>query len=267
MISTRHVAAALLIATTCAPCLAESSGDKGPYIGLFGGLGALTASQLQQKGAVFLRAPQKLPLLPIDANGSTSNSTSVAIGGAHLGYEWNRLTLGSDWGLKPAAEIEGIYIGKHSPTGEMPVRPIFLGTQYVNIPMTTGVFLANAVFTFHTPYTNKVFPYVGVGAGVAFTSIKGADSANPSEPGINHFNSDRDASDSSLALQLKAGIKGEVTRNLSLFAEYRYLSIKSTNYVFGSTDYPGAHLPTAPWHVKLGRRHYNLFVAGLQYKF
>src|SRR3546814_7909204 len=41
----------------------------------------------------------------------------------------------SKWGLKPAAELEGIYLGKHSPTGTMPVRPRFLGTQYVTIPM------------------------------------------------------------------------------------------------------------------------------------
>src|SRR3546814_3155395 len=90
----------------------------------------------------------------------------------------------SKWGLKPAAELEGIYLGKHSPTGTMPVRPRFLGTQYVTIPMTAGVFLANAVFTFETPYSSTVFPYLGVGAGVARISIKGSDSANPSEPGI-----------------------------------------------------------------------------------
>src|SRR5690606_20938403 len=112
-----------------------------------------------------------------------------------------------------------------------------------------------------------VFPYIGIGAGMARLSIKGSDSANPSEPGINHFNSDPDASDTAFAVQLKAGFKGQISKNVRLFAEYRYLSINATDYKFGATDYPGVHLPTAPWHVDLGRQKYNLFVAGLQYKF
>ena len=247
-------------------CIAADSPDKpNAYIGLFGGYGSASSASLQQKGAVYLPPPFKL--LPIDANGDTG-SKNLALAGIQAGYEWEGWKLGhSKWALKPAAELEGIYLGKHSPTGTMPVIPRALGTQYVTIPMTAGVFLANAVFTLQTPYSSKVFPYFGVGAGVARISIKGSDSANPSEPGINHFNSDPDASDSAFAVQLKAGIKGEVAKNLSLFAEYRYLSIYSTSYTFGSTDYPGLHLPTAPWHVNLGRQNYNLFVAGLQYKF
>jgi len=190
------------------------------------------------------------------------------LGGAHLGYQWDRWNLGqSQWGIKPAVELEGMYIGKHSPMGEMPVRPRALGMQYVTVPLTAGVLLANAVFTFQTPYSDRIFPYVGAGAGVAFLSIKGSDSANPSEPGINHFNSDPDASASAFAVQLKAGFKAEVHKNLYLFTEYRYLSIDSTSYTFGSTVYPGVHQSTDDWRVKLGRQKYNLFVAGLQYRF
>lgn len=74
-------------------------------------------------------------------------------------------------------------------------------------------------FTIETPYSNKVFPYIGVGAGVAFVSIKGLDSANPSEPGINHFNSDPDASDSAFAMQLKG--KTPVSTVLSLTRKSR----------------------------------------------
>lgn len=244
---------------------ADAGGDQGMYIGAFGGVGASIATNLQQKGAVHIN---EFFSLPIHANGSTASSTRVSLGGAHLGYQWDRWNLGqSQWGLKPAVELEGVYIGKHSPTGEMPVRPHALGMQYVTIPMTAGVLLANAVFTFQTPYSDKIFPYIGAGAGVAFTSIKGSDSANPSEPGINHFNSDPDASGSAFAMQLKAGFKAEVHKNLYLFTEYRYLSIDSTSYTFGFTDYPGVHLPTDDWRVKLGRQKYNLFVAGLQYRF
>lgn len=244
---------------------ADTPSDQGVYIGIFGGLGSATATRLQQKGTVLINPSLSLP---IDASGSTGSSTHVSMGGAQVGYEWKRLDFGeSKWGLRPAIELEGIYIGKLSPTGEMPVIPRALGTQYVTIPMTAGVFLANAIFTLQTPYSSKIFPYIGVGAGVAVTSIKGSDSANPSEPGINHFNSNPDASSSAFAMQLKAGVKGEVYKNLYLFAEYRYLSINSSSYTFGSTDYPGVHLPTTSWNVNLGRQQYNLFVAGLQYKF
>lgn len=263
-LATALLASAAAISTAAAR---QAPDDQGPYIGVFGGFGAATATSLQQRGAVILPPGQPAPLLPINAQGSTSSSTSVALAGAHFGYEWNGLRLGSNWSLRPAAEIEGVYIGKHSPTGEMPVMPRFLGMQYVTVPTTAGVFLANAVFTFETPYSKRVLPYLGVGAGMAFVSIKGADSANPSEPGINHFNSDPDASDSAFAMQIKAGLKGEIAKNLTLFAEYRHLSINATRYTFGATDYPGLHLPTHTWQVDMGRQRYNLFVAGLRYKF
>lgn len=103
----------------------------------------------------------------------------------------------------------------------MPINPGVLGTQYVALPMTVGVALANAVFTVQTPWSSKIFPYLGVGAGVARLSIQGANSTNPSEPGINHFDSGPDASATAFALQFKAGVKGEVAKNLLLFAEYR----------------------------------------------
>ncbi|MBO9355431.1 outer membrane beta-barrel protein [Bordetella petrii] len=265
----KYVAALLFgLCGTGACQAAEPPGDEpGLYIGAFGGLGAVNSTSLQQRGAVFLRPPRKLPVLPINADGATQGSTDVALGGIQVGYEWSRWQLGSDWGLQPALEFEGLYVSKHSPMGEMPVRPSFLGTQYVTVPTTAGVFLANAVFTLQTPYSSKIVPYAGIGAGVAVVSIRGSDSANPSEPGINHFNSDPNASDTAFAMQVKVGLKGRISKNLSLFTEYRYLSVDATRYDFGSTDYPGLHLPTTRWQVDMGRQPYNLFVAGLQYKF
>lgn len=263
----KHLLAGLLAAPGLAApgFAAELSSNAGVYVGAFGGVGASIATSLQQRGAVHINERFSLP---INAQGSTSSSTSIGLGGLQLGYEWDQWRAGNDnWGIKPAVELEGIYIGKHSPTGEMPVRPTALGMQYVTVPTKVGLVMANAVFTFDTPYSERIFPYLGAGAGVAFVSIKGSDSANPMEPGINHFNSDPDASDTAFAIQLKAGFKAEVTKNLSLFTEYRYLAIDSTRYTFGPTDYPGLHLPTASWRVDMGRQKYNLFVAGLQYRF
>ena len=246
-------------------CLAaEMTNGQGAYIGLFGGYGSSSSTSLRQEGGFYFPGPVN-HRVAVDANGDTDR-THVALGGVQAGYGFGRLNFGqSKWGVKPAVELEGIYIGKHSPVGGLPIDPSVLGTQYVTIPMTASVLLANAVFTFQTPYSNKIFPYFGVGAGAARVSIKGSDSANPNEPGINHFDSDPDASDSALALQFKAGLKTEMTKNLSIFAEYRYLSINSTRYIFGETLPP--HFSTDPWDVSLGRQAYNLFVVGLTYKF
>ncbi|MCK9512291.1 MAG: outer membrane beta-barrel protein [Pigmentiphaga sp.] len=256
---------ALFCAFGAGACAAADAGsEQGPYLGLFGGIGSASSSSLRQQGGFYLPGPLGRRVA-VDADGR-AGSKDVALGGIQAGYEWSRLNLGqTQWGLKPAVELEGIYIGKHSLSGGLPIDPHVLGTQYVTLPMRASVLLANAVFTFQTPYSNKVFPYLGAGVGVARMSIKGADSANPNEPGINHFDSNPDASDSAFAMQFKAGLKGELTTNLFLFAEYRYLSISSTRYTFGETLPP--HLPTDPWDVSLGRQKYNLFSVGLQYKF
>jgi len=256
---------ALLSSFGSSVCFAvDAESEQGPYIGLFGGFGSASSTSLRQEGGFYLPAPLT-GRVNVDAKGMTGGE-NVALLGFQAGYEWKRLSLGqSKWELKPAVELEGVYIGKHSPLGDMPIEPRILGTQYVTVPMTVGVLLANVVFTFQTPYSSRIFPYLGLGAGVARVSIQGADSANPSEPGINHFDSGPDASATAFAGQFKAGLKGEVAKNLLLFAEYRYLSISSTRYTFGETLPP--HLPTDPWQVSMGPQAYNLFVAGLQFRF
>ena len=247
--------------------LAAETGDteNGIYLGALGGLGTLDSTSLRQIGTVKL--PHPLPDLPIDADGSTDRP-DVALGGVQLGYQWAGWhSSASGWGLLPAIELEGLYLGTHTPEGEMPIQPKFLGTQYVTLHMKGYVLLANVLLTVRTPYSQRFFPYAGAGAGTARVAITDSDSANPSEPGINHFNSDPDASDSALAWQFRLGVKGNLTRRWSLFAEYRYLNIDNTRYTFGPTDYPGQHPPTDSWDVRLGELEYNLFVAGAQYRF
>lgn len=253
-----------LLAFTLAGAGITTAHAQGIYAGIFGGYGSARSANLEQQGAVILGPRLRLP---IKATGPT-DSTHLGMGGLQLGYEWQGWKANeANWAVRPALELEAVYLGKHSPLGTMPVRPSALGTQYVTLPMTTGLVLANAVFTFDTPYSNTFFPYIGLGAGAAFMSIKGSDSANPSEPGINHFNSDPNASSAAFALQLKLGLKAQVQENTLLFAEYRHISISPSSYTFGETDYPGLHQPTLPWNVSLGRQKYNFFVVGLQYKF
>jgi opacity protein-like surface antigen len=257
---------ALLCTFGSSVCLAaDEPSAQGVYVGLFGGFGSSSATNMRQEGGFYLPGPFGTRV-NVDANGNTGAAGPVGVLGAQLGYEWNRLPLGaSQWAVTPAVELEGLYIPRQTPTGDMPITPGALGTQYVVFPMTVGVLLANVVLTVPTPYSSRILPYVGVGAGLARVWVQGANSLNPNEPGVNHFDSGPDASASAFAMQLKAGLKGEVTRSLLLFAEYRYLAINSTGYTFGSTLPP--HFPTDTWKVSLGPQAYNLFVAGLQVRF
>lgn len=256
----------LCVCYTGTALAADMHGDsKGIYLGAFGGLGTLESTSLRQIGTVIL--PGALPHLPVDADGST-DKPSVSLGGVQLGYEWSGWhSAESGWGLKPAIELEGLYLGKHSPEGVMPIQPQFLGTQYLSFDTKGYALLTTAMLTVATPWSQRFLPYAAASTGPARVSLSNADSANPSEPGINHFNSDPDASDTASALQFKLGIESKLSRDLLLFTEYRYLNIDSTRYTFGPTVYPGQHPPTDSWDVRLGKLKYNLFVAGLQYQF
>lgn len=237
---------------------------KGIYLGAFGGWGELEATSLRQIGTVLLPGP--LPDLPIDADGGT-DSPNVAVGGVQLGYQWPAWNSASGWGVKPAVELEGLYLGEHSPEGEMPIRPRFLGTQYVSFDTKGYALLATALLTVETPWSQRFRPYAGFSAGTARLSLSNADSTNPSEPGINHFNSDPEAADNASARQFKLGLESNLSQHLSLFTEYRYLHIDKTRYTFGPTVYPGQHPPTESWDVRMGELKYKLFAAGFQYRF
>ena len=256
----------LCVCCTGTALAADMNDDsEGIYFGAFGGLGALESTSLRQIGTVIL--PGKLPDLPIDADGST-DKPNVSLGGVQIGYEWSDWhSTESGWGLKLAFEFEGLYLGKHSPEGVMPIEPQYLGTQYLSFDTKGYALLATAMLTVTTPWSQRFLPYAAASTGMARVSLSNADSANPSEPGINHFNSDPNASDTASALQFKLGIKSKLSRNLILFTEYRYLSIDSTRYTFGPTVYPEEHPPTDDWDVRMGKLNYNLFVAGLQYRF
>lgn len=244
--------------------MAKTPGEERFYIGIMGGTGALADTTLRQQGGVYL-TPSRI--LPVDAQGSTGH-TGTWFAGIQAGYEiGTQRWSGGSWEAKPALEAEALWLGHHTPVGNMPIRPRFLGTQYVKLPMDAQLLMANAVVSLKTPYSQSVQPYAGIGIGAAFLSISGADSANPTEPGINHFNSGTNASATALAAQFKLGLRAQLQSNLSWFVEYRLISINPTNYTFGATDYPGLHLPTKPWQVSMGRLNYNLFVMGLQYRF
>lgn len=225
-----------------------------------------------------------------------SESKTASIGGAQIGYELSEFQIGSSssgWGLRPAIELEGYYLGSSMNTnlsnpnpeafaavnsvGPNPNThsPLAANSHTFNdtINLNMGVLLANTVFNFKTPWSNKILPYVGVGIGGAITSLSGANSTQTSNPqmptgyeaGINHFNSNNNATGSAFATQLKAGVRAELFDKFSIFAEYRYLNITDSGYTFGSTEYGLEHAKTTSWNVNLGSMNYHTGVFGIQY--
>lgn len=243
---------------------ADVSGMVGIYVGAFGGVGILDETSMQQVGTVI--TPIGFPDINVDARGS-ADTVVAPIVGVQLGYEFNQWSIAtSGWSVGMAAELEGFYLAA-KPKGDLDIDPQALGTQYDSLPLEVGAVLANAVFNLRTPYSEAITPYAGVGAGYGAVFIDDSNSTNPSEPGINHFNSEPDASSGGLALQAKIGIRAEVASNWSVFTEYRHIYIAPTNYTFGRTDYPGEHPPTTKWNVDLGQQDYNLWVSGVSYRF
>lgn len=242
-----------------------SSMGRGFYLGAFGGGGVSNNGTIVQNGTAFLSSGA----LSVSAVGKPTDSAAM-VGGLHLGYEWPGWRLGkegSGWGLLPAAELEGYYLGTTQSGRLDNATPRIPGHAFdTTFPLNMGVFLSNAVLTLDTPY--GVHPYLGGGVGAAYVSVSGADSlqVTPAEPGINHFNSDSNAASWALAAQAKTGLRFDIAPNWWLFTEYRLLYVGPTNYTFGSTVYP-THSRTTSWNVTLGSMYYNIAVAGVGFNF
>jgi hypothetical protein len=255
-------------------CHAEATTNgRGVYLGLFGGGGSLSNTSIEQTGISFGKDGKANT--NVAAQG-TSGNTGASIGGAHVGYEFDGWNLGgkeSGWALNPTAEIEGYYLGSNPSAYAVNPLATFKHDFSIQMPIDAGVFLVNTIFSFKTPYTNNITPYFGGGIGGATLSVSGASSEQltPAETGLNHFNTNPNASGSAFAASAKAGLRAEVYNHFSLFAEYRYLFINSSSYSFGNTNgasqgYPN-HNVTTPWNVNLGSQNYNMAVAGFEYSF
>jgi opacity protein-like surface antigen len=241
---------------------------NGLYFGIFGGGGRAVNAHATQRATVFFDASQGGTLV-VNARGN-SNNPSAGFGGVHLGLRGNPWSLtGSGICLIPAIEAEAFYL-RSNPNFEVIDRTSRIPNHTFDdsLPMRTGVLLANAVLGFKLPNVCRVYPYIGAGLGGSRTRISDADSpqVNPPEASVNHFNSNPNASANAFAAQAKAGINFDLTCHLKLLVEYRYLYLASSDYTFGSTQYP-THAQTTNWNVHIGKRGYNLGDIGLEYAF
>lgn len=240
------------------------------YVGAFGGGAGMSTGNMSQKGTAFLAEASGGPLA-VNARGKSNDSSTWLVGG-HVGYRWssNLLeNLSSEWMMAPATELEGFYLGRHTLKGSElnnGTTRLIEHNFHVSYPMSTGVFLVNAILNGHSSKFEKFHPYVGVGVGTAINPISGAVSTqlDPSEPGVNHYNSDTSDTALLLAAQPKVGVSFDVNQNMNVFAEYRFLYLSSSDYTFGSTVYP-THVATSNWNVKMGSQYYNMGTIGINY--
>ncbi|HWP00491.1 MAG TPA: isocitrate/isopropylmalate family dehydrogenase [Methylococcus sp.] len=237
--------------------------NRGFYTGIFAGGAVSDNDEIVQSGTAFI-----IPPLDVRATGAAKSNTGFMVG-LNVGYQWPGWRLGGDprWALLPALELEGYYLSAdqtgflNNPTPRIPEHLFDF-----RAPMDIGVLMPNLVLTLHTPY--RVHPYIGGGVGAAIISNVGASSIQlaPPEPGINHFNSNPDASDWGFAATARAGLRFDITRHLYFFVEYKFLTIGTTNYTFGSTVFP-THPRTSPWSVHYGDMFEHMGVGGIGYAF
>jgi hypothetical protein len=268
-------------------CSDTNAGSEGPvayqqtvptlspvYWGAFGGGGTSRDRSFTQRGVALYEYEGSYagpaPGGPVYVNAqSIADVDSVGMVGMHVGYTARERSLGHEWGLVPAIELESYYL-RATETGSLS-NPIPRLTEHLFIdsfPMNTGVFLTNEVFTLNSLRMSKVHPYIGGGIGTAILSISGANSVqvSPAEPGINHFNTNQNASNWTFAAQGKTGLLFDVAEHWRIFAEYRYLYLSPTFYTFGSTSY-ATHIPTTSWSVAFAGMNVNMGSAGIQYSF
>jgi len=236
------------------------------YVGAFGGGIYSNSSQVSQFGTAYFSELTSIGPLSVIGEGSL-NKTSTGFGGVQVGYEWSKPSC-SGWSLATAGELEAFFF-EAKKNGHLINQTVnglpehdFLDSFHMN----SSVILANVVFAINSDCLFGFSPYVGGGIGTTRISLTSADSlqVEPVETGINHFNSRRDDSTWAFAAQVKAGLRYNFCQMFHIFAEYRYLYVDTSNYIFGATNYT-THVPTSPWNVRLKDVNYNAFAIGVQY--
>ncbi|MCS5707914.1 outer membrane beta-barrel protein [Candidatus Berkiella cookevillensis] len=239
------------------------------YLGAFGGGGSSNHFKASQFGTAFFPEAMGGPL-SINAFGQL-NSKKTAFLGFQLGYQAQEIPLNasSQWALGVAAELEGYFMNKRSFSGTLVNNNTVRLPEHdfmVSYPMKKSVFLVNAVLSFKKANL-PIHPYIGFGIGNAITKISDAYAMqiNPPEADVNHYNTSISDTKSTFAGQLKLGLNYDINKYLSLFGEYRWLYLASTDFLFGSTLFLN-HVETSSWQVKLDAQKYNLGSVGIRFK-
>ena len=248
---------------TKGPAVLPASG-RGAYVGVFGGGGSRSSTNVSQFGTAFFVEAVGGPMA-IDATGQTS-SGGVGFGGAHLGYEWSYGTY-----LRPALEIEGFYLAGNQPRATL-VNPTD------RLPNTPSSILSRPA--------PRCFWRIWLSASrrpiKTSRPISAADSGRATSPSTAprpHRPTRRSLASTTstrardfLSLDLAAQVEGRCAlrprRQLALIclASTAICMSATWNQVFGSTVDP-THVPTSPWTTSFGGTSHHLAAGGVGFSF
>ncbi len=252
--------------------MAGTMGDVAPavapdnYIGVFGGGGTLSSMSVSNLGVDYF-PPTAGGIVAANLSGRSQSHSDWLVGGM-IGHDFGASALPyfSRWSIRPAAELEGYYIGKKNVSSNTTNIASSTNRQdfSVTYPMSSGVGMINAVLNFDTEQALRWHPYVAGGVGVAAVSVSNATATQTTPTGVtaNQFGSSSSASDTAFASQAKAGLNFDYNEHFKIFAEYRYLYLGATSFMFGS---PINTSLASNWSTKLGSQSYNFGSAGIKY--
>lgn len=278
--------------------------ESGLYVGVVGGVGRTGGQSVEQLGVAHKLGNFNGGFpdfdLKVDVDGTVEHG-KAGLFGLQTGFGWKTSSA-----LKPAVEIEGLYhVGSQHSELENPDTEVLANiverpgqsytTKYLrtyidehygpdehrfanSMDTRTSLGMINGVLSYDRG--SRVKPYVGVGVGLAVIQMKNGVSYQTSplngssafeiDPvsgaDVNHYNSQPDASDVALAMQVKTGVRGNLTSRVSAFVEYRLIHVDESTFTFGSTSYAG-HSPTDHWSLTSGASNLHHAVVGLALRF
>ena len=206
------VAAAAMILAAPLASSADLAAPAGhgykPYVSLFGGASILTKN------------PNATLTTPFSASADAlMNNPGYIIGGA----------VGIDWGNQVRTELELSHARWTSDTARVYISGTTFDTP-AQSDVSATYLLGNAWLDL--TQGSKLTPYIGGGLGIGWANVNAATDT----PFVTHFNA------SGLAFQLGAGVRFDVSDNVSIDAGYRFKDIVGLNY---SSDTPMALTDTS----------------------
>lgn len=198
---TMMCAAALVV---CTATTASAEETFSPYVSVFAGIGILGNETLT--GIVTPPGGEQT----VDGDYGAGFNVGAAVG----------VELGSLGFATPRVEIEGSYLSAGVAEDSLNFSGNGPGNE-INVDggISRALLLANFLLDFDTG--GPITPYVGIGAGLAFTSIDVEYGGAPGGPAAVRV----DDSGVELAGQLIAGASYAVTEDVSLFADGRYTRV------------------------------------------
>ncbi|CAB4243022.1 conserved protein of unknown function [Methylacidimicrobium sp. AP8] len=226
----------------------EAFGPKtGLYFGIFGG-----AAFGMSNGVSALDSP------PLFSAGGRATPGTAAVGGVEVGYNFRSFALDSakSYWLQPAAQFEAFYLGQATErgtlTGGVAGTPAIAPYQFGS-NLNMGVFLVDGVAKFVTPI--GLVPYIGGGIGGAYLASSGTSFTGPTGNLLTTGGYEQGA----FAGQGLVGLQYNISEHWSIFAEYKILYIKETQFSYLMTS-GNTMLIKYP-------EYYNIAIAGLRFNF